>query len=258
LGIGTSSPTQKITANGSIRLTGNSGNFNETGAQMDSYDGLRLASYISTGSAIQFLTNASGGNTAERARIDSSGNLLVGTTNANLAGRSVNSRMSVVQAGGDSMTLQQPSNNYLNIISHVNTTSGTRYHIGFGDGTTYGERGVISTNGSSTTYSTSSDYRLKNSIAPMIGALAKVALLKPCTYKWNTDGSDGEGFIAHELQAIIPSAVTGEKDSVDENGNPKYQGIDTSFLVATLTSAIQEQQALITTLTQRIIALEAK
>ena len=84
LGVGTTSPTQKITANGSIRLTGNSSNFNETGAQMDSYDGLRLASYISTGSAIQFLTNASGGNTAERARIDSSGNLLVGVTSSSV------------------------------------------------------------------------------------------------------------------------------------------------------------------------------
>ncbi len=80
LGIGTASPTQKITANGSIRLTGNSSNFNETGAQIDSYDGLRLASYISTGSAIQFLTNASGGNTAERARIDAAGNLGLGVT----------------------------------------------------------------------------------------------------------------------------------------------------------------------------------
>jgi hypothetical protein len=84
VGIGTSSPTQKITANGSIRLTGNSSNFNETGAQMDSYDGLRLASYISTGSAIQFLTNASGGNTQERARFNSTGALVFagGTTTA--------------------------------------------------------------------------------------------------------------------------------------------------------------------------------
>jgi hypothetical protein len=73
--------------------------------------------------------------------------------------------------------------------------------------------------------------------------LAKVALLKPCTYKWNADGSDGEGFIAHELQAVIPSAVSGEKDAVNEDGSIKPQGIDTSFLVATLTAAIQELKA---------------
>jgi len=91
----------------------------------------------------------------------------------------------------------------------------------------------------------------------MTGALDKVALLKPVTYKWNVDGSDGQGFIAHELQEVIEGCVTGEKDAVDAEGNPQYQGIDTSFLVATLTAAIQEQQALIQSLTDRITALEA-
>ena len=65
----------------------------------------------------------------------------------------------------------------------------------------------------------------------MTGALAKVAALKPVTYKWNADNSDGEGFIAHELQAVVPQCVTGEKDAVDADGNPVYQGIDVSFLV---------------------------
>ena len=114
--------------------------------------------------------------------------------------------------------------------------------------------GEISTTGSTTTYASASDYRLKNTIAPMTGALAKVALLKPCTYKWNSDGSDGQGFIAHELAEVCPHAVTGEKDALDAEGKPKYQGTDTSFLVATLTSAIQEQQALIMSLTARLDA----
>jgi len=78
------------------------------------------------------------------------------------------------------------------------------------------------------------------------------------TYKWKADGSDGEGFIAHELQEVCPQAVTGQKDAVDENGKPKYQGIDTSFLVATLTAAIKEQQALIESLTARVAQLEGK
>jgi hypothetical protein len=77
----------------------------------------------------------------------------------------------------------------------------------------------------------------------MTGALAKVAALKPVTYKWNADGSDGEGFIAHELAEVVPQCVTGEKDAVDAEGNPVYQGIDTSFLVATLAAAIQELKA---------------
>mgnify|MGYP000600365167 FL=1 len=88
----------------------------------------------------------------------------------------------------------------------------------------------------------------------MTGALEKVALLKPCTYKWNADGSSGEGFIAHELAEVCPDAVSGAKDGLDAEGNPKYQGIDTSFLVATLTAAIQEQQAIIESLKARLDA----
>jgi len=74
----------------------------------------------------------------------------------------------------------------------------------------------------------------------MTGALAKVALLKPVTYTWKLDGSASEGFIAHELAEVCPHAVFGEKDAVNEDGSIKSQGIDTSFLVATLVAAIQE------------------
>jgi hypothetical protein len=112
-------------------------------------------------------------------------------------------------------------------------------------------KGSISVSNTGTTYNTTSDYRLKEDVQPMGGALAKVAALKPVTYKWKNDGSNGEGFIAHELAEVCPHAVTGEKDATeiytDEEGNeqtrPKYQGIDTSFLVATLTAAIQELKA---------------
>jgi hypothetical protein len=114
--------------------------------------------------------------------------------------------------------------------------------------------GQISQNGSNTTYSTSSDYRLKEDIAPMTGALAKVSALKPVTYKWKSTGEADEGFIAHELAEVCPSAVVGEKDAVDAEGKPVYQGIDTSFLVATLTAAIQEQQAIIEQLKARLDA----
>ena len=63
---------------------------------------------------------------------------------------------------------------------------------------------------------------------------------------------------AVKLANVIPNAVSGEKDAVDSEGNPVYQGIDTSKLIATLTAAIQEQQELIKNLTDRIAALEAK
>jgi hypothetical protein len=116
--------------------------------------------------------------------------------------------------------------------------------------------GAVGTVGSSTYYNTSSDYRLKHDIQPMTGALARVAALKPVKYKWNSDDSNGEGFIAHELQAVVPQCVTGEKDAVDENGDPKYQGIDTSFLVATLTAAIQELNAKVEAQAAEIAALK--
>ena len=113
-------------------------------------------------------------------------------------------------------------------------------------------------------YSTTSDYRLKESVAPMTDALSKIAALKPVTYKWKSDGSDGQGFIAHELQEVFPEAVNGQKDAVesvvDENGNintrPKYQGIDTSFVVATLVAAVQELNAELQAVKQELATIK--
>jgi hypothetical protein len=118
--------------------------------------------------------------------------------------------------------------------------------------------GKITTNGSTTTYGSASDYRLKDNVVAMTGALQKVALLKPVTYTWKNSGINDNGFIAHELAEVLPNAVNGTKDAVDDNGNPVYQTVDTSFLVATLTAAIQEQQTIINDLKARVTALEAK
>ena len=169
----------------------------------------------------------------EKARIDSSGRLLVGATSIQGDGR-----IAAKGIGGS----------YAAYASEVDTTSGV-FQFTFHNPN--GLVGSISSGGSATSYNTSSDYRLKENVAPMTGALAKVAQLKPCTYTWKVDGSAGQGFIAHELQEVVPDCVTGEKDAVDEDGKPKYQGVDTSFLVATLVAAIQE-------LTARLEVLENK
>jgi hypothetical protein len=173
-------------------------------------------------------------NNTERMRIDTSGNLLVGTSSNPL-----NCRLNVVGRDSPNPAAMgaQPFTNGSYALG-VQNASGTNV-------------GGIIANSSSTAYNTSSDYRLKEDIQPMTGALVTVQALKPVTYKWKVDGSDGQGFIAHELQEVCPDAVTGEKDAVetytDEDGveqtRPKYQGIDTSFLVATLTAAIQELKA---------------
>jgi hypothetical protein len=173
---------------------------------------------------ITFYTGASG-TTSERARIDSSGNLLVGTTSKFDIGRVC----SLAADGVASFETKPNSNISYNAIVFKNSSN-----------TTIG-RVLCSTTG--TSYETTSDYRLKNSVSPMTGALAKIALLKPCTYKWNADGSNGQGFIAHELAEVVPECVTGEKDAVNADGSIQPQGIDTSFLVATLTAAIQELKA---------------
>jgi hypothetical protein len=129
-------------------------------------------------------------------------------------------------------------------LSVVNTNSGnTGNFCNFARSDTTVIGSIQQNGASNVSYVTSSDYRLKENIEPMTGALEKVAQLKPVTYKWKEDGSDGQGFIAHELQAVVPDCVTGKKDAVDEDGKPVYQGVDTSFLVATLTAAIQELKA---------------
>ena len=177
----------------------------------------------------------------EYARIDSSGNLLLGTT-------------SQISSGYFCMSYANNARNGI-ISNDTDTGGGTNIPILFNrNGSTAGS---VSTSATSTSFNTSSDYRLKNTIVPMTNALAKVSLLKPCTYKWNLNGSDSEGFIAHELSEVFPQAVSGEKDAVNEDGSIKPQGIDTSFLVATLTAAIQEQQALITQLQADVAALKA-
>jgi hypothetical protein len=103
--------------------------------------------------------------------------------------------------------------------------------------------GSISVTTTATAYNTSSDYRLKESAQPLVGGLARVNALKPSAYKWKANGSAGEGFLAHELSEVIPLAVTGDKDAVDADGKPSYQGVDLSKLVPILVAAIQELTA---------------
>ena len=187
--------------------------------------------------------------------LDASGNLLVGTTSSIGNG-------GVLQAKGSGPVLYLETNNSggtQNVLDIANVSNSAYKPMRFWvNGYPTTEVGSITCTTSATAYNTSSDYRLKENIVPMTGALATVAQLKPVTYKWKSDGSDGQGFIAHELQAIVPDCVTGEKDAVDKDGKPIHQGVDTSFLVATLVSAIQEQQTLIESLTTRLTALESK
>jgi hypothetical protein len=190
----------------------------------------------------------------ERARIDSSGNFMVGRSDTGFT--SGQPGMLVLPTQGITFTKTDSPNLGACMYLHRTFGAGTGNLVEFAYDTVV--RGSISTNGTGVTYGTASDYRLKENVQPMTGALAKVSALKPCTYKWKVDASDGEGFIAHELAEVVPDCVTGEKDAVDADGNPVYQGIDTSFLVATLTAGLQEAVAMIEELKAKVAALEAK
>jgi hypothetical protein len=115
--------------------------------------------------------------------------------------------------------------------------------------------GSISVTASATAYNTSSDYRLKENVVPLDGAITRLNQLPVHRFNFIADPDTVvDGFIAHEAQAVVPECVTGEKDAVDDDGNPVYQGIDQSKLVPLLTAALQEAVAKIESLEARLTA----
>jgi hypothetical protein len=101
--------------------------------------------------------------------------------------------------------------------------------------------GSISRSGTTgVAYNTSSDYRLKENVAPVDNAAARVKALKPCRFNFIGEERTVDGFLAHEAQEVVPESVAGDKDAVDADGKPMYQGIDQSKLVPLLTAALQE------------------
>jgi len=236
VGIGTSSPSSKLHVAGGSESTIR----NTASAGSSWFVGSNAASYIlhnESNTPMVFTTNST-----ERARIDSSGNLLVNRTSG------LGSARFVVEQ--DTTTANPMA------VSNPKSAAGSDYAIIFYRAGSI--VGSVQTSLSATQFVTSSDYRLKKDVQPMIGALAKIAQLKPCTYTWKATGEVGQGFIAHELAGVVPECVTGEKDAVDVDGNPVYQGIDTSFLVATLTAGLQEAVAMIEELKAKVAALEAQ
>ena len=269
VGIGTSSPTAKLdvgdtndpeitmdaSASGHLRVNGGTYSFaianNSTGTYLYNNGSNR---------AMVFGTNET-----EHMRIDSSGNLLVGTA-------------TVPYTAGNSGAMIYNAADWYGRINLGKSLSGSVwglrcYHNGAGvGGIMYGD--------TSTSFNTSSDYRLKEDWQPVTNASSRVAQLKPVNFAWKASGERVDGFLAHELAEVIPEAVTGTKDSMrteeyevspavlDDEGNvvteavigtrevPDYQGIDQSKLVPLLTAALQEALARIETLEADVSALK--
>jgi hypothetical protein len=223
----------------------NDGGIQVTSGTGVSGGGLAMNSLAGGGAKFfSFTGNAGSESYTERMRIDSNGTVCINTTAPPFSdNRFTITYSSATQSAASIKNTSTTFNG--NMWSFVNSSNASC--------------GAITQTGTTTTaFTTSSDYRLKENIAPMTGALDMVAQLKPVTYTWKEDGSDGQGFIAHELQEVVPDCVIGTKDELDKDGNPKYQGVDTSFLVATLTAAIQEQQTIIESLKTDIAELKAK
>ena len=260
VGIGTSSPGSRLelskSANAAptelLRLS-NTGSGDLTQAQITFYAAGTNYAVITGGynAAPSLISNvASSGYhswqvaTAEKMRIDSSGNLLVGTTSA--GGTNSNSCLLI------------PSGGFF-AGQHANgTSSGTLYSVFNYNGSAIGS---ISQNGTTgVLYNLTSDYRLKNDQQPLTGAKEFVMALQPKKWQWWDGSGEGVGFIAHEFMEVAKYSGNGEKDAVDADGNPVYQSIQpsSSEVMANLVSLLQEQQAIITQLQADVAALKGQ
>ena len=161
-------------------------------------------------------------------------------------------------AGTDAVNIKHTvnGNNTLNIWQ-----TGTSEHsaISFYKGDTQSNKGLIRVNTSGTTYTSTSDYRLKENIVSLENGLDRLMQLKPSKFNWIETGDETEGFIAHEVQEVFPDAVVGEKDAVYlSTGNIKPQSVDYGRITPLLVKAIQEQQAQIQSLQAEINELKNK
>jgi hypothetical protein len=195
-------------------------------------------SYMSyaTGAALLIGNGPADGSTfTERARIDSSGNLLVGTS-------------SVVDAGAQGVQIATTTNTKWVLatssvdrawIANTTQTSGTSYYTYFNfNGSNVGS---ITSTGTITVYNTTSDYRLKNVVGAVTGHGERIDALEPVEYTWKSNGLRTRGFLAHKFQEVYADSVTGTKDAVDADGKPIYQAMQagTAEVIADLVAEIQ-------------------
>jgi hypothetical protein len=274
VGIGTSSPANTLHVaadDATLRLTTTS-NLGEAGIEFwDNQSGTSQAAAIRYSDQSNLFTiqgNSNGtifmtpDNTfpsaSEAMRIDSSGNLRISNTSGAVYPQTTGAGQFYWRANESSLALSHNNSSgfsplYVNKFNFTAGSSNNRFVAWYVNGSPLA---TITTDGASVSYNTSSDYRLKENIKPMSGASDRVLALNPVNFTWKTNGTSVDGFLAHEAQEVVPEAVTGEKDALDSEGNPEYQGIDQGKLVPLLTAALQDALQKIEQLETRIEALE--
>jgi hypothetical protein len=206
--------------------------------------------YDNSDNSMRFTTNSS-----EAMRIDSSGNVMIGVTSSTalLNVRGQNAPLAVMfNSDNSDKTILQMRHDFAR-----GSQNATMLQFLNNDGN---ERGSIKTGDSSTSFNTSSDYRLKENVSYDWDATSRLKQLKPCRFNWISDETNTlvDGFLAHEVSSSVLQAVSGEKDAVDKDGKIKPQGIDQSKLVPLLTKSLQEALTRIDTLEAEVKTLKGE
>ena len=179
------------------------------------------------------------GNNTPNMRLNGQGNLLLGKTTYALD----NATGTAIDVSGQ--ILLESSNG---VLLRLNRKDGNGHGLQFYRGAT-NIVGSITFNTSSVAYNTSSDHRLKENVTADWDATTRLKQLNPVRFNFIADADTTvDGFLAHEVQSVVPEAITGTHNEVDDDGNPVYQGIDQSKLVPLLVKTIQELEARITAL----------